>query len=91
MTQITVESNPAVGKLDVLGVDDWPIWESEVKVFDWTYDEKETCFILEGEVVVTPEGGEPVTLKRNDLVTFDAGLRCVWDVRAPIRKHYRMG
>ncbi|WP_374027166.1 cupin domain-containing protein [Prochlorococcus marinus] len=25
---------------------------------DWTYDKKETCLLLEGEVTVIPEGEE---------------------------------
>jgi uncharacterized cupin superfamily protein len=24
-------------------------------------------------------------------VVFAAGLRCTWDVHAPVRKHYRFG
>ena len=26
-----------------------------------------------------------------DLVVFDAGLSCTWEVHAPVRKHYRFG
>ena len=59
------------------------------KCVDWTYDAEETCYVLEGEVTVTPEGGEPVTIGRGDLVTFPKGMRCVWDISAPIRKHCR--
>lgn len=91
MEPIVWEHKPSPAKLDVLGVDDWPIWEKEVSTFPWTYEEKETCYILEGEVVVTPEGGEPVTLGRGDLVIFPAGLRCTWDIKSPIRKHYDLG
>lgn len=91
MDMIFWERNPSPAKLDVLGVEDWPVWEKEVSSFPWTYDQKETCYILEGEVVVTPEGGEPVTLRKGDLATFPAGMRCTWDIRAPIRKHYELG
>ena len=91
MNSITVESNPSPAKLDVMGVEDWPIWEKGVSTFEWTYDEPETCYILEGEVVVTPAGGEPVTLKRGDLVSFAQGLECTWDVRSPVKKHYDLG
>ena len=91
MDTIVWESKPSPAKLDVLGVDDWPIWEKEVSTFDWTYDQKETCYILEGEVVVTPEGGEPVTLQKGDLVIFPEGMRCTWDIKSPIRKHYDLG
>ena len=91
MDTILYERNASPAKLDVLGVFDWPIWEKEVSTFPWSYEEKETCYLLAGEVIVTPEGGEPVTLRKGDLVSFPAGLRCTWDVRAPIRKHYRFG
>ena len=70
MEPITWEHNPSPAKLDVMGVEDWPIWEKEVSTFRWTYDQKETCYFLEGEVVVTPEGGEPVKLGKKDDKTY---------------------
>jgi len=91
MHQILVEHNPSPAKLDVIGVYDWPIWTKEVSNFPWTYDQRETCYFLEGEVVVTPEGGEPVALKTGDLVTFPAGMSCTWEIRSPVRKHYDFG
>ncbi len=89
--EIRVESAPDEERLAALGVYDWPLWSCEVSRFPWTYDETETCYLLEGEVVVTPEGGVPVRIRAGDLVTFPAGLSCHWDVRAPVRKHYRFG
>ena len=80
------QTNPR--ELEQLGVHDWPIWEKEISVFPWHYDSTETCYILSGEVVVTPDQGAPVTIKPGDLVTFTAGLSCTWNVKSPIRKHY---
>ncbi len=88
MAKIRVERNPSRERLDRLGVFGWPIWTKEASTFPWTYDEAETCYFLEGEVVVTPEGGEPVTVGKGDLVTFPAGMSCTWEVRKPVRKHY---
>jgi len=88
MTWITIEHNPSPMKLDVLNVDGWPVWSKEVSTFEWTYDTTEICYILEGEAIVTPEGGEPVTIRAYDLVNFSPGLRCTWQVVAPITKHY---
>lgn len=89
MDKILIEHNPSPAKLEVIGVYDWPIWEKEISTFPWTYDAKETCYILEGEVLVTPDGGEPVRIQEGDLVTFPAGMSCTWQILAPIRKHYR--
>lgn len=91
MTQITVEHNPSPAKLEVMGVYDWPVWTKEVSKFEWTYDQKETCYLLEGHVVVTPVGGEPVEFGEGDLITFPAGVACTWDIREPVRKHYDLG
>ena len=60
MSTIAVEHDPPEDRLEKLGVRSWPIWTKEVSTFPWTYDSSETCYLLEGEVVVTPEGGEAV-------------------------------
>jgi len=71
-----------------MGVASWPTWSCGVSVFDWNYEEEETCYLLEGQVTVTV-GEEDVRFAKGDLVTFPAGLSCVWKVTAPVRKHYR--
>jgi uncharacterized protein len=76
---------------DIAAMRDCPTWAKEVSVFDWSYDVSETCYVLAGEVTVTTADGETVSFGAGDLVTFPQGLRCTWDVRAPIRKHYRFG
>lgn len=91
MEQITVEHNPSPMKLEVLNVESWPIWSKEVSTFDWHYDTKEMCYLLEGEVIVTPKDGEPVTLKARDLVNFAKGLSCTWQIIQPVKKHYLLG
>jgi uncharacterized cupin superfamily protein len=85
------KERPDEAKLRDMGVDGWPIWEKEVSTFPWFYDETETCYVLEGDVKVTPEEGEPVEFGPGDLVTFPKGMGCTWEVRKPIRKHYRFG
>ena len=65
----------------------WPIWTKEVSQFDWYYDSDEECLILEGEVIVETSEGN-YTVKAGDFVTFKQGLKCVWNVKTPIRKHY---
>lgn len=90
-TLISVTSQPTTEQLDRLGVFNWSIWTKEVSEFSWSYDEAETCYFLEGEVVVTPDGGEPVKMGKGDLVTFPAGMSCTWKVNKPVSKHYKFG
>ena len=87
--EIIKQSAPAPALLDKLEVFSWPIWTKEVSTFPWTYDSEETCYFLEGDVIVTPRDGHPVQMGVGDLVTFPAGMICTWDVRQPVRKHYK--
>lgn len=91
MNRIEIERNPSAERLRQLQVVAWPIWEHEPSEFPWHYDERETCYVLEGEVTVTPEGGEPVRFGAGDLVTFPAGMSCRWQIHRAVRKHYRFG
>jgi uncharacterized cupin superfamily protein len=82
---------PSEEKLQQLNVRSWPVWEKEISEFPWNYDEKETCYILEGEVVVTPINGNPVSFGKGDFVVFSKGLECTWKINKAIRKHYKFG
>ena len=88
MSEIKLERDPSPETLDAMGVMAWPIWTKEPSTFPWTYDSAETCYFLEGDVTVTPDGGEPVTMGTGDLVTFPAGMSCTWEIRGAVRKHY---
>jgi uncharacterized protein len=88
--QITVAKNPAQTQLNALNVNKWPTWQKEVSTFDWTFHEQEIAYILEGECVITPTGGMPVSFGKGDLVTFPAGLKASWQVVKPLYKHYQL-
>jgi uncharacterized cupin superfamily protein len=91
VSKIKVDREPSDETLNQRGVFGWPIWTKEVSTFPWTYDSSETCYLLEGDVVVTPNEGEPTEIRKGDLVTFPAGMSCTWEIRSPVRKHYTFG
>jgi uncharacterized cupin superfamily protein len=74
-------------EIEKRGIKNWPVWEKEVSRFDWEYNGDEECLILEGEVTVETDKGN-FTIKPGDFVTFKDGLKCVWDVKKYIKKHY---
>jgi len=86
--QIRVVHHPEQAELDRRGVFLWDVWSKDPSCFPWTYSEKEVCYLLEGEAIVTPEGGEPVPISAGDFVEFPKGLTCTWDVKQHVRKHY---
>lgn len=83
-------TKPSAAELEALKVTEWPIWECDPSHFDWFYDDKEVCYILEGEVTVKT-ADDVVTFGKGDLVTFPAGLSCEWNVHKKVRKHYKFG
>lgn len=89
--EIKVERQISQDRLEKLGITSWPIWTKEQSEFPWTYDDTETCYFLEGYAVVIPDGGLPVEIGKGDLVTFPAGMSCVWTIRRDVKKHYAFG
>ncbi|MEI8349467.1 MAG: cupin domain-containing protein [Candidatus Omnitrophota bacterium] len=82
---------PTKEELEQLGVKSWPIWEKEKSSFDWFYEEKETCFFLDGKVEIELSGGKKVSIKKGDLAIFAQGLSCKWHISKKVKKHYKFG
>lgn len=87
---IKIENNPAESKLSQLGVRSWPKWGCPPSKFPWTYDAKETCYLLKGKVKVYLDGhnNEFVEFGAGDLVVFPKGMSCTWEVAETVDKHY---
>lgn len=85
-----VKKKPSEEELEKLNVKSWPIWTSDVQRFDWSYSDTETCYFLEGKVIVETDEGN-IEIEKGDLVQFPKGLTCVWDVKEPVKKHYNFG
>lgn len=70
-----------------LGITNWPVWEKEESNFPWHYNDKESCYFLEGEVEVET-GGKKIFIKKGDFVIFPKGLDCEWHIIKKVKKHY---
>ena len=90
MSEIKIEKL-SDAKIEEMGIRSWPIWEKEVSTFPWHYDDAERCLILEGQVQVEPEHGEPVEFGPGDFVHFPQGMSCTWTITTAVRKHYSFG
>lgn len=87
MSEIKIEKL-SENDLNSKGVFNWPIWQKETSTFDWYYDATEECYLLAGKVIVTPENSQPVEFGTGDFVTFPQGMKCVWEIKEPVKKHY---
>jgi uncharacterized protein len=86
MQKVTIKKL-SQAELIAAGVFQWPIWEKEASRFDWFYEQEEHCYILEGQVTVETDEGS-FEIQAGDYVIFARGLKCVWDIKSDIRKHY---
>ena len=52
--------------------------------------QNEDALVLEGEVIVTPDGGgAPVEIKAGDYCTFPKGMSCTWEVSGMVHPSYK--
>jgi len=89
MSEISIE-RPTPEQLESLGVKTWGPWDSEPKVFEWEYHDREMFYVLQGKVKITTPSGE-VEINKGDLVTCPKGLKCNWNVIETIHKVYKFG
>ena len=66
----------------------WKIWDCPVTEFCLDFDETEKANILEGEIVVTPDDEPSVIVVPEDYVVLPTGLKSMWKVTKPLRKHF---
>lgn len=65
------------------------IWECDAGAFRSRFEHHgEMIYIIQGEMVCTPDAGDAFTLAEGDSVTFPKGWSGTWEVKRPIRKLY---
>jgi uncharacterized protein len=64
------------------------VWDCTAGKFTWKYEWDEFVMILEGEAVITPEGGKPFTLHVGDFGHLPLGLKVEWYVPKYVRKTF---
>ena len=86
-----IKGEEALKQVEEQGIRSWPTWGCQPSTFPWTYTESETCYLLEGDVTVTPDDKsiEAATFGTGDLVMFPCGMSCTWEVRKAVNKHYK--
>jgi uncharacterized protein len=74
---------------EIRDTESWGTWSKEVSEFQWSYDDTETCLILEGAAFVRDTNGNTVEFKKGDMVRFEKGLSCTWKITDDLRKKYK--
>lgn len=65
------------------------VWEAEPGLSRWEFTERgEAIHVLEGRMVVTQDGAEPITLKAGTSAVFPIGWQGTWEIQERIRKFF---
>lgn len=65
------------------------VWEAKPGLSRWEFtDRGEVIHVLEGRMVVTEDGGEPVTLEPGSAAFFPLGWKGTWEIQEMIRKFF---
>ncbi|KAK4391352.1 hypothetical protein Sango_2198500 [Sesamum angolense] len=67
-------------------------WDASKQVSLDILFQRETCYLLEGNVKVYPDGSDEAVqiAAAGDLVVFPKGMSCTWDVSEAVDKHYNL-
>ena len=64
------------------------IWECTVGSYHATYTAYEYVVLIAGRIVITPDGGTPVTVKAGDAFVVEPTFKGTWKIEENVRKHF---
>jgi hypothetical protein len=44
--------------------------------------------MIVGKIIITPDGGTPVTVKSGDAFVVESAFKGTWEIIEPVRKHF---
>lgn len=91
MNKVLVEQNPSPMKLEVLGVDEWPLTREAIGTSERNYSQSETSYILEGSGEIQVPNEETISFTAGDLITVMPETCCIWYITEEIERHYYKG
>ncbi|MFZ5710426.1 MAG: cupin domain-containing protein [Pseudomonadota bacterium] len=64
------------------------IWECTPGTYHATYTAYEYVVMIEGRIVITPDGDQPVTVRAGDAFVVEPTFRGTWRIEEKVRKHF---
>lgn len=63
-------------------------WECTPGTYHASYTAAEFVHMIAGSVIITPDGGAPVTMTAGDAFVVDATFKGTWQITETVRKHF---
>ncbi|MGB7205891.1 MAG: cupin domain-containing protein [Anderseniella sp.] len=64
------------------------IWEATPGTYHATYTAYEFVHMIAGRIIITPDGGTPVTVKAGDAFVVEHDFKGTWKIEEAVRKHF---
>ncbi|WP_300976029.1 cupin domain-containing protein [Yoonia sp.] len=64
------------------------MWEATPGTYHATYSAYEFVHMISGRIVITPDGGTPVTVQAGDAFVVEADFKGTWEIQEAVRKHF---
>ena len=64
------------------------IWECTKGSYHATYTAYEYVVLIKGRIVITPDGGTPVTVQAGDAFVVEKDFKGTWKIEEDVRKHF---
>ena len=64
------------------------LWEATPGTYHATYTDYEFVHLMAGRIVITPDGGDPVTVQAGDAFVVEADFVGTWEIQEAVRKHF---
>jgi uncharacterized protein len=64
------------------------IWECTPGTYHATYTAYEYVVLITGRIVITPDGGTPVTVSAGDAFVVEKDFKGTWKIEEHVRKHF---
>ncbi len=88
MSEINVIRQVTSDWLDQESILQWPSYEASEGSFPCYYYTDESCYVLEGKVLITVSGDDEITLSQGDFITLPKDRASFWEVLQPFRGHF---
>ena len=63
-------------------------WEATPGTYHATYKEYEFVHLLEGHIIITPDDGDPVSVKAGDTFVVESNFSGTWQIIEAVRKYF---
>jgi uncharacterized cupin superfamily protein len=66
------------------------IWEATVGTYHAIYDAWEFVHLIEGKIIITPDGGESYTVVAGDAFVVEKDFKGTWKIEENVVKHFHI-